>query len=110
MNRPRPLSLLLLLLFIVSPFAQADSNQRHEIDIKKYQFHPPEITIKQGDTVRWTNREKRQYHTVWFEPLGEEEPDYFFPGEFYERVFEQPGSYRYRCGPHPKMTGVIHVK
>lgn len=101
---------LLLLLFIPTLATHADSDQRHEIKIQKYQFHPQEITIKQGDSIRWTNYEKRQYHTIWFEPLDKKEPDYFFPGESYERVFNQPGTYHYRCGPHPKMTGVVHVK
>ena len=53
--------------------------------IIKFKFTPQEITIKSGTTVRWINKEKRQYHSVWFEQLGEPEPDYLFPGESYER-------------------------
>jgi len=79
------------------------------VTIKGYQFIPQEITIKRGQTLRWENREKRQYHSVWFEALGEEEPDYFFPDESYERKFNKAGSFPYRCGPHPKMTGTVHV-
>jgi len=77
--------------------------------IQKMKFQPDEITIRTGQTVRWENREKRQYHSVWFEQLGEPEPDYFFPEEFYERKFDTPGDFPYRCGPHPEMTGVVHV-
>ncbi|MCF6224690.1 MAG: plastocyanin/azurin family copper-binding protein [Xanthomonadales bacterium] len=77
--------------------------------IKDFQFSAKEITIKRGATVRWENQEKRQYHNVWFEASGEEEPDYLFPDEFYERVFDKIGSFPYRCGPHPKMTGIVHV-
>ncbi|HBE92173.1 MAG TPA: plastocyanin, partial [Gammaproteobacteria bacterium] len=29
--------------------------------------------------------------------------------EFYERDFDKIGSFPYRCGPHPEMTGVVHV-
>ena len=79
------------------------------VTIENYGFHPQELTIAAGTTVRWVNREKRQYHSVWFKEQGEPEPDYFFPGEHYERTFETPGTYPYRCGPHPEMTGTLHV-
>ena len=77
--------------------------------IRDYKFTPPEVTIKPGDTVRWENHEKRQYHSVWFEATGDPEPDYFFPEETYERVFESSGSFPYHCGPHPEMTGMVQV-
>lgn len=81
-----------------------------EVDILKYKFIPQVITIAAGDTVRWLNKEKRQYHSVWFEQLDEEEPQYFFPDESYEKTFDKPGSFPYRCGPHPEMTGTVIVK
>ena len=58
---------------------------------KDYGFDPPEITIKAGTTVRWENHEKRQYHSVFFEQLGDKPGDYFFPGETRERTFDNPG-------------------
>jgi plastocyanin len=100
-----------ILLFILGIFAQtavANGNSNLVI-IKDFSFNPQEITIKRGETVHWENREKRQYHSVWFEALGEEEPDYFFPDESYEREFSEAGSFPYRCGPHERMTGVVHV-
>jgi plastocyanin len=70
--------LLSLILILTISFLHAKT---HDIEIIKYQFTPAEISIKVGDTIRWTNKEKRQYHSVWFEKLGEPEPDYFFPDE-----------------------------
>lgn len=84
----------------------------HEIEMVKYQFVPREITIKVGDTVRWVNKERRQYHTIWFRDLGEKETQEWFPGESYERTFDAPGDFPYLCGPHHDthdMKGVIHV-
>lgn len=81
----------------------------HEVIIEKFAYQPQTITVKAGDTVRWVNNEKRQYHNVWFEQPGEPEPGYFFPGESYERTFDQPGSFPYHCGPHPEMTGTVIV-
>ena len=81
-----------------------------QVIIKDYKFIPQEITLKKGQTLRWVNQEKRQYHSVWFEALGEAEPeDYLFPEDAYEREFSETGSFPYRCGPHPEMTGTVHV-
>lgn len=78
--------------------------------IKNFKFIPQEITIQKGQTLRWENQEKRQYHSVWFEALGEQEPeDYLFPEDTYERRFDQAGTFPYRCGPHPEMLGTVTV-
>ena len=103
--------ILPLLFYIMISIANtALANTKHDIEIKKFKFSPAEITIEVGDSIRWANKEKRQYHNVWFEKLGEPEPPYFFPDEFYERSFDKAGDFPYRCGPHPKMTGIVHVK
>ncbi len=101
----------LLLIFTLSTFNSVafSGEDSPQVIIKDFKFIPQEITIKRGQTINWGNREKRQYHSVWFEALGEEEPDYIFPDESYEREFKQAGSFPYRCGPHPKMTGIVHV-
>lgn len=80
--------------------------------IKDYKFVPEEITVRVGTTVRWENHERRQYHNVYFESLGDEPRDYFFPEEYRERTFDKPGTYPYICEPHLKehdMKGVVHV-
>ena len=99
-----------ILLVLFSACAVAGEDAELLVVIKDYKFIPQEITLKQGQTLRWENREKRQYHSVWFEAQGEEEPeDYLFPEDSYEREFKQIGSFPYRCGPHPEMTGIVHV-
>jgi plastocyanin len=80
---------------------------------KEYRFEPAEITVKAGTTVRWENQDKRQYHSVFFEQLGDKPGDYFFPGEFRERTFDQSGTFPYICEPHWKshgMKGVVIVE
>ncbi len=107
-------SLLLLSLMVsglvITGVLFAEPQANAEVEIKDYKFIPQEITIKAGDTVRWTNREKRQYHSVWFEQAGDLEAPYIFPDETTTRKFESTGSFPYRCGPHPEMTGIVHVK
>jgi len=101
--------LLTPLLLLIAAGALADG-ETHLVKIEKYKFIPQMISVKAGDTVRWENHEKRQYHSVWFEQLGEPEPAYFFPEESVERRFDTPGTFPYRCGPHPKMTGTVKVE
>ena len=103
-------SLLALFLSIVFSTSTLAGGESHQVIIKDFKFIPQEITIKRGQKLTWENREKRQYHTVWFEASGEEEPeDYLFPDDTYERKFTKTGSFPYRCGPHPKMIGTVHV-
>jgi len=102
--------LFIMSLIVLSSLAISANPAVTDVEIIKFKFLPREITIRAGDKVRWTNKEKRQYHSVWFEKLGEPEPDYLFPDEAYERVFEKAGDFPYRCGPHPEMTGVVHVR
>ena len=80
------------------------------VEIYKKKYIPAQVTIAKGDTVKWINKEKRQYHNVWFKQFDKEEPDYFFPDETYERTFDDAGEFPYECGPHPKMKGVVIVK
>jgi len=102
--------LWIVLLVLTSSAAFAGSDDEALVIIQNYKFIPQEITINRGQTLRWENREKRQYHSVWFEALGEEEPeDYLFPEDSYERSFDNPGVYPYRCGPHPEMLGTVTV-
>ena len=102
-------SLLLVLLLTVFNHNIVAGSDSQLVIIKNFKFVPQEIIIKRGQILRWENREKRQYHSVWFEAQGEPQPDYFFPEESYEREFNKVGSFSYRCGPHPKMTGVVRV-
>lgn len=80
-----------------------------EVRIEGYQYRPAEVSIKAGDSVRWTNHEKRTSHSIVFPAEGGRESDRFFPDESWQRQFDQPGRYEYHCGPHPEMTGVIRV-
>ena len=96
-----------LLLGLTSACAVAETVQVHVAD---YKFAPEEIRIKAGDTVRWINDEKRTSHSVRFLVQGVAESERFFPGETWERTFDQAGRFEYSCGPHPEMHGVVIVE
>jgi len=102
-------SIVALVLF-TSFVAVAGDDAATLVTIKDFKFIPQHITIKAGQTITWENREKRQYHSVWFQAQGEAEPaDYLFPEDTYERTFDKSGTFAYRCGPHPEMTGTVTV-
>ncbi len=86
------------------------TTEKVTVSMLKYQFVPEVIEIKAGQSVRWINKEKRQYHSVWFEKSGGQESDYLFPDESWEKTFDKPGVYEYRCGPHPEMIGKVIVQ
>jgi len=100
-----PLLAASLCLGVILPAAGAEPA---EVVVEKMQFVPQVLRIKPGTTVTWVNREKRSNHSVLFEQENLES-DRFFPGETYQRAFDKPGTYPYRCGPHPEMLGVIEV-
>lgn len=87
----------------------ADAGEPAEIRIEKMTFEPQWLKVKPGTTVRWTNYEKRANHSVRFEPEDVPESDRLFPGDSWQRTFDTPGTYKYICGPHPDMIGIIEV-
>ncbi|MDT0602935.1 cupredoxin domain-containing protein [Thalassotalea castellviae] len=97
-------------LLLVLTFSSKLSAKEVVVEIYKKAFIPADIRVEKGDTVIWKNIEKRQYHNVWFKQFNTEEPDYFFPGESYQRTFNDTGVFVYECGPHPKMTGTVTVQ
>jgi plastocyanin len=72
-------------------------------------FEPARIEIAAGTTVTWENKTEAA-HTVMSDNLAFEDSGPFGPGETFSAVFTEPGTYAYRCGPHPPMTGTIVVK
>ncbi len=90
-------------------FSLAHAETTIEVGIANYRFEPAEVRIAPGDTVRWTNREKRTSHSVLFPAEGGRESERMFPDESWSRRFDQAGRYEYTCGPHPEMKGVVVV-
>lgn len=92
--------------------SDAAGGQTHVVEMHKFKYVPDSLTVKVGDTVRWLNVEKRQYHSVWFREAGDDQSVYLFPEETFQKTFDKPGVYPYVCGPHETshdMMGVITV-
>jgi plastocyanin len=78
------------------------------VTIDNFTFSPNQITVKSGETVIWTNKDDIP-HTVTstdnvFRSKALDTDDKF------SFTFTTPGTYKYFCSLHPRMTGTIVVE
>ncbi len=76
-----------------------------EVAVRDNEFGPAAIEVSAGTTVTWRWDGEERHNVVGD---GFESPVQT-AGEF-ARAFSEPGTYDYRCGPHPDMTGTIVVE
>jgi plastocyanin len=79
-----------------------------EVAIQGNAYHPEEVSIRPGDTVRWVNRDPVQHTATdrggkWTSPLLEQE-------QKFEHRFDAPGRFDYTCTVHPFMHGAVVVR
>jgi plastocyanin len=102
------LALLLaaLILFMLGSIEMARA-ATHAVTIADFAFAPATVTITVGDTVTWTN-EDPVVHTAT-STSGAFDTGELGQGESSSVTFTTPGTYPYRCTPHPNMTGQVIV-
>lgn len=76
-----------------------------EVKMENFSFYPPEVTIKKGGKVTWTNRDPVR-HSVTGDGWQSELLD---KSQSFSQTFDKAGIYQYHCTPHPGMTGKITV-
>ena len=119
----------ILAAFLVRPAAATagqvvDIVMRGDADGSHVWFDPIGIHVQPGQTVRWTNRDPGNSHTVTaYHPELFERPlripasakpwnsDYLLPDESFSMLFSEDGVYDYYCVPHEHagMVGRIVV-
>lgn len=77
------------------------------IDIKNFMFLPMTVTITEGDTVTWTNRDQIP-HTV-AEKTKLFRSAALDTGDSYSHAFDKAGTYDYFCTLHPQMLAHVVV-
>ncbi len=80
-----------------------------EIYIAAGAFVPATLTVPSGTTVTWRN-DDAVTHTVMGEQLTFDDSGILDRGQSFSQVLTEPGTYRYRCGPHPSMQGTVVVE
>jgi plastocyanin len=88
--------------------AAPDQTATVEID-DGYAFQPFSLEVASGTTVTWINASSVA-HTVMSDDLAFDDSGPIDPGSRFSATFDAPGTYHYRCGPHPDMKGIIVVK
>jgi plastocyanin len=70
------------------------------------EFQPPHIQVPARTTVTWTNGDQSP-HNVKFDDGPSS--DNLALGATFQRVFDDPGTFDYRCTIHPGMVGRVTV-
>lgn len=74
--------------------------------IKNYLFVPNNITITQGQTVQWTNRDSIIYD-VTFDSFNSTKLNKYGT---YSHTFDEAGTFEYHSSLYPTMRGTVIVK
>jgi plastocyanin len=78
-----------------------------EVEIENFRFVPAEVTVRVGDTVRWSIASGTHTTTadgaVWSSPA-------MASAESFAWTFDTPGTFGYFCAIHPGMRGTITVE
>jgi plastocyanin len=77
------------------------------IAINGYRFLPPALTVPAGTTVTWVNHDEEPHRVVGKDKAFRSPA--LDTDERYSVTFAQPGTYRYYCSIHSKMTGTVTV-
>ena len=75
--------------------------------IKDFAFSPPTLTVREGETVTWTNDDGVD-HTVSATDRSFTSQE-LQQGAAFEFTFTAPGTHTYICALHPEMTATVTV-
>lgn len=94
------------------------------MDIKDFKYEKPNIKIKKGTTVIWTNQDAVAHNVMLDHADGDKPHDppaanevksdefagpLLAQGESYSFTFNEVSSSPYHCSPHPYMKGSVTV-
>ncbi|MEI7925137.1 MAG: plastocyanin/azurin family copper-binding protein [Chloroflexota bacterium] len=77
-----------------------------DVAIRDHAFAPAAVEAARPVTVRWTHFDPADHDVVWDDVTS----PVLKLGGTYERRFDQPGTFAYRCTIHVGMRGVVTVR
>lgn len=93
-------------LFInLTPFAA-----EFEVGQKDKQFTKKSLTVKVGDSVKFTNSDSIFHNVFSLSDLKTFDLGYYPKGESKSVTFDEPGTYNVECAIHPHMQMIIKVE
>lgn len=78
---------------------------KNTVNIQGSQFSPVEITIKQGESVTWVNKDSVGHTIVGITFQS----DLLGTGQSFKQIFNVAGTFEYHCSVHPSMIGKVIV-
>ncbi len=89
----------------------------NEVFMRNVTFDPPEITIRAGESITWTNKDILP-HTATSGDSGDADLGSVFQSgtllleQSFTHTFEEPGDFTYFCEVHPVMMrdAKVHVE
>jgi len=85
------------------------ASDKPEIKIDNFSFGPATITVPAGTTVTWTNNDDVP-HVVTSDDNKMFKSKALDTDDHFSFTFTKPGTYKYYCAIHPKMTAKIVVQ
>jgi len=84
----------------------AGLGQQHVV-VDSFSFAPATTAVPIGSTITWTNRDDVPHNIVSTEQKFKS--PVLDTDETFSHTFDAPGTYKYYCSIHPKMTGEVVV-
>jgi plastocyanin len=98
---------------VVSNFNPISGSVTVDVSIGDFFFAPQSVTVKVGDTVRWTNNGVASHTTTsGTSPTGDGKwaSGILSSGQPFSFTFTQAGTFPYFCSVHTFMTGTVTVQ
>jgi len=98
------------LLLVAAAFAAAvfASPEPKDVTIDNFSFTAQTITVPAGTEVRWTNHDDIPHTVVSDDKTFKSKV--LDTDQSFSYAFDKPGTYKYFCSIHPKMTGTVVVQ
>jgi plastocyanin len=96
------------LLLAANLYAQQKA-EPNEVKIDNFTFTPKTLTVQQGATVTWVNKDDVP-HKIASTDKKKFSSKALDTDQKFSYTFTTPGTYGYYCTIHPRMTGKIIVK
>jgi len=90
--------------------SSVENSSLNEVSISNYSYSPSKLTIKKGQSVKWTN-----FDAVKHNVMPDNQKSVFSASELlaknesYTTTFDTVGTFSYYCSPHPYMKATIEV-
>lgn len=92
---------------VLASRAGAAAAKTHNVSIRKFKFDPAHLSVRAGDTIRWTNYDLAP-HTATADEFGWDTGE-LAKGQSGEVTVTEETEVSYFCVFHPHMKGALEI-